>query len=64
MYACTRACVGGLVTGWFRVRACSHVVSKMYRYMGGKERERATIKEGGGNGVREEMRKDSFVSSA
>lgn len=32
--------------------------------MGGKERERATIKEGGGNGVREEMRKDSFVSSA
>lgn len=33
--------------------------------MGGKERERATIKEGGGNGgKREEMRKDSFVSSA
>lgn len=65
MYARTRARVGGLVTGWFHVRACSHVdVSKIYRYMGGKERERAIVKEGGGNGVREEMRKDSFVSSA
>lgn len=62
MYARTRARVGGLVTGWFHVCACSHVdVSKIYRYMGGKERERAIVKEGG---VREEMRKDSFVSSA
>lgn len=41
MYARTRARVGGLVTGWFHVRACSHVdVSKIYRYIGGKERER------------------------
>lgn len=38
-YAC--ACIGGLVTGWFHVRACSHVgVSKIYRYIGRRKREK------------------------